>query len=203
VRRRGCWECFQKYPYRIFFPEWHTPCFHCLKSDPHSRKALKQPPQYSGQEDIVIGSPFENRTLSELTNIIGMFVNNIIIREKVSPSLTYMDFINDIRTNCLATFNNADLPFEEILKAIDYKGNANNSSIFNTMFIFQNKGIPEIKLDNTIGKVIKYDNKTSKFNLSLEVIPTNGTYSLNFEYKTTLFKEATIKRMSSRFKKHN
>jgi len=159
--------------------------------------------KYSGQEDIVIGSPFENRTLSELTNIIGMFVNNIIIREKVSPSLTYMDFINDIRTNCLATFNNADLPFEEILKAIDYKGNANNSSIFNTMFIFQNKGIPEIKLDNTIGKVIKYDNKTSKFNLSLEVIPTNGTYSLNFEYKTTLFKEATIKRMSSRFKKHN
>lgn len=155
--------------------------------------------KYSRQEDIIVGCPFANRNLPELKNIIGMFVNNIVIRCDISPNSSYLEFLNKLKSICLNIFENSDYPFDELVKDLEYKPAINRNPIFDTMFIYQNEYNTKINLGKLNGKYLKYNSNTSKFDLSLEIIPGESTYTINFEYCTDLFKEETIKLLQDNF----
>ena len=155
--------------------------------------------KYSRQEDIIVGCPFANRNLPELKDIIGMFVNNIVIRCDISPNSSYLEFLNKLKSICLNIFENGDYPFDELVKDLEYKTPINRNPIFDTMFIYQNEYNKKINLGKSNGKYLKYNNNTSKFDLSLEIIPGESSYTINFEYRTDLFKDETIKLLQNNF----
>ena len=155
--------------------------------------------KYTSQDDIVVGTPIVGRELPELSNMLGMFVNTLAMRNKIEASLSFEEFSKIIKENCLNNFKNQIYPFDMLVKDLNIKRDTSRSPLFDVMFIYQNNGYPEINFKNTKTEYFVPDNKVSKFDLSLEVLPINNEYDLRFEYCTKLFDEDFIKRFSMHY----
>ena len=155
--------------------------------------------KYTSQDDIIVGTPIVGRELSELSNIIGMFVNTLALRNKIDNSLSFKEFSKNIKENCLNSFKNQSYPFDLLVKDLNIKREPSRNPLFDVMFIFQNNGYPKINFENIQAEYFIPYNNISKFDLSLEVIPIDNEYSLRFEYSTKLFDEDFIRRFCSHY----
>ena len=155
--------------------------------------------KYTSQDDIVVGTPIIGRELPDLSNILGMFVNTLALRNKIDNSLSFRDFSKAIKENCLNSFKNQEYPFDMLVKDLNIKRDTSRNPLFDVMFIYQNNGYPEINFKDTKAEYFIPENNISKFDLSLEVIPVNNEYFLRFEYCTKLFNEDFIKRFSMHY----
>lgn len=153
--------------------------------------------KYTGQEDIVIGSPVSGRSNVDIENVIGMFVNTLPMRNYPSGEKLIIDFVKEITNNSIEAFENQDYQFEDLLKKLNIKIEVNRNPIFDVMFVLQNIGEAS-NLAMSGLKVIPYEfkNRISKFDLTLEVTELNNRLILKFEYCTKLFNKSTIEVMA-------
>ena len=142
--------------------------------------------KYTGQENIIVGSPIANREIKEFQNIIGMFVNNIALNIKINSSEYFEDFIYRVKDLVINSLNYQPYPYNTLVKKL----NLANTSLFDVVFTYQNATEEKCIIDNVEAEIISANTKTSKFNLLLEIIPDRST--INFEYNTDLFKATTI-----------
>jgi len=149
--------------------------------------------KYTGQEEITLGSPIANRDINETKRMIGMFVNNIVIKGNINSEETFQEFLNKIKEQILDDLSNQPYPFDMLVKKLGIKGDNSRNPLFDVMFTYQNKEENMINLDEHEVEVIEIDNKISKFNLSLEIKPK--IHTINIEYCTDLFKKQTIERL--------
>lgn len=145
--------------------------------------------KYTSQTDIIVGTPIVGRNMPELENIIGMFVNTLALRNKVDPKGSFAELLNEISTNCLNCFEHQTYPFDKLIEKLNIKRDINQNPLFDTMFVYQNEGNREVKLGKISSKYYMPDNKTSKFDFLLEIVPENNRFSLNLEYCTSLFSD--------------
>lgn len=145
--------------------------------------------KYTNQEDFVVGSPIVGRDNSQTANIIGMFVNTLPLRAKISSDMKFEDFFKQVMNNCIKAFENQLYPFDEIVKNLGVVRDSSTSPMFSTMFTYQNNGTPALNLGDINTKYYIPDNKTSKFDFSLEISPDNNGLHLSLEYCTDLFDE--------------
>lgn len=155
--------------------------------------------KYSRQDDIVIGSPIIGRNNSQLSNIIGMFVNNLSLRAHIDENLSFSTFLKNIKNICLKAFEHQSYPFDRLVNDLNLKRDLGRNPLFDTMFIYQNDGYFPVSLDNIKSEYYMPDANISKFDLSLEVIPDDNTFKLNFEYCTKLFNESFIDNLSDHY----
>lgn len=156
--------------------------------------------KYSGQEDIVVGSPIAGRTNKELLNIIGMFVNTLPLKIHIDSNLSFKDFLKIVKDNCIKAFDNQLYPFDELVNNLNIIRDSSRQPLFDTTFIYQNNGFTKINFDNIVANMYIPDINISKFDLSLEIIPQdNDECCLNFEYCTKLFKKETIEKLANHF----
>ncbi len=126
-----------------------------------------------------------------------MFVNSLPLKNHIDSSLSFRDFLNNVKTNFENALNHQMYPFDNLVSDLNLAKDRSRNSLFDTMFIYQSTGISDINLDGNIGKYFPCNTKTSKFDLSLEVIPCGAQeFGLNFEYSTKLFSQKTIERFS-------
>ena len=140
--------------------------------------------KYTGQENIIIGSPIESRYSPQVENMIGMFVNNIVLNTKIDGKMSLEEFLKAIKDLVLDSISNQPYPYDMLIK--DLKIPANNS-LFDVVFTYQNESIDFSKKGI---KTIISKPKAAKFNLTVEIDPC--TYGINFEYNTDLFNKETI-----------
>ncbi|MBP3597342.1 MAG: amino acid adenylation domain-containing protein [Clostridia bacterium] len=152
--------------------------------------------KYTGQENIIVGTPIANRDIPEFSNIIGMFVNTIPIRKEISSSKTFSTFLEEVREKCLNCFTHQNYPFEELVKELNIPRDVSRNPLIDVMFIYQNTGMNTLKIDNTETKYYTPDTNISKFDFSLEIIPQLETFQLNLEYCTDLFSKEFITNFS-------
>ena len=155
--------------------------------------------KYTSQDDLVVGTPIVGREMPELSNMLGMFVNTLALRNKVDSSLTFTDFSNMIKENSLDSFAHQNYPFDMLVKDLNITRDTSRNPLFDVMFVYQNNGYPTIHLKDTKTEYFIPDNNISKFDLTLEVIPMDNEYSLRFEYCTKLFNKDFITRLSSHY----
>lgn len=156
--------------------------------------------KYSGQEDIVVGTPVVGRDKEELLNILGMFVNYLPLNNHIDSSMSFGDFLNNIKANCISSFNHQSYPFDDLIANLNIPRDISRNPLFDTMFIYQNNGFAPVHFGEINGKYYVPDTKISKLDLSLEVIPLeNDELKLNFEYCTKLFNENFIKGFSNHY----
>ena len=149
--------------------------------------------KYTGQNDITLGSPIANRNINETKRMIGMFGNNIVIRGKINPKSTFMDFLNEIKNQILDDLSNQPYPFDMLVKKLNIKNSSSKNPLFDVMFTYQNKEENIIKIGENNCQIIELNNDIAKFNLSLEIKPK--THTINIEYCTDLFERRTIERL--------
>ncbi len=153
--------------------------------------------KYTGQKDIVVGSPIIGRDNVQLTNLIGMFVNSLALRKQIDSSLSFKDFAKEVKENCLNAFET--YPFDALVNALESKRDTSRNPLFDTMFIYQNNGNGNIDFGGTEAKLYTPKTNIAKFDLSLEVIPEKGGLSFRFEYCTKLFHKEFITRLAKHY----
>ena len=152
--------------------------------------------KYSSNEDIVVGTPIVGRDISEIDNIVGMFVNTLALRNKINPNLSFKDFVINVKENVLKAYKYQTYPFDELINSLNIKRDTSRNPLFDVMFIYQNNGYKSINFNDLKSEYYVPDTNISKFDLSLEAIPTDSGLKLSFEYATKLFDEDFIKNLS-------
>lgn len=155
--------------------------------------------KYSGNNDIVIGSPIAARETNQVSNMIGMFVNTLPLRNKIDATLSFRDFLSSIKQHCMEAFTHQSYPYNELIKDLNMKIDTSRNPLFDVLFTYQSHGLPTIALKDCHTQFYIPDTAIAKFDLSLEIIPREERLDLRFEYATQLFHEDFIKQFSSHY----
>ncbi|MCK4258611.1 MAG: amino acid adenylation domain-containing protein [Halanaerobiales bacterium] len=151
--------------------------------------------KYTGQDDIVIGSPIAGRRHADLQNIIGMFVNML-----ASCSIkTFIDFLSEVRNNTLKAYDNQDYQFEELVEKLNLKRDLSRNTLFDVVFSLQNAkpGMGEMEGLRLVPSKLEYN--ISKVDITLDCVEQNDRILFSFEYFIDLFAKETIERLSSHY----
>ncbi|WP_268746751.1 non-ribosomal peptide synthetase [Pseudomonas chlororaphis] len=155
--------------------------------------------RYSGQHDIVVGTPIANRTRAEVEPLIGLFVNTLALRTRLEGNPTFSELLEQVRNTTLGAYAHQDLPFEKVVEALDIPRDMSRSPLFQVLFVLQNTVSLDLALPQVRIAAFDIDASTAKFDLSLELTPSEHGYQMRWEYNRDLFDAATIERMASHF----
>ncbi|MEA5549589.1 amino acid adenylation domain-containing protein [Anabaena cylindrica UHCC 0172] len=155
--------------------------------------------RYSGQNDIVVGSPFANRQRSEIENLIGCFVNTLPLRCDLSGQPSFRQLLQRISGTCVDAYAHQDVPLEIIIDKLNIKRDPSRSPIFQTLFALQNAPIGEIQLPEITITPIYLDNGGAKFDLSLMLEPAAEGWIVALEYNTDLFTAETAQQILTHY----
>jgi amino acid adenylation domain-containing protein len=156
--------------------------------------------RYSGQRDIVIGSPTANRSRSELEPLVGFFVNTMVMRLDTATDKPFSDFLKHVREVALEAFENQDVSFEQLVEELKPQRNLSYSPLFQVMFSMQNTPAVAPDLTGLDVSEIGCAQVVSKYDLTLAVSEVDETLAACFEYNTDLFDHNTISRFASHYK---
>ncbi|WP_081677053.1 non-ribosomal peptide synthetase [Paenibacillus alvei] len=153
--------------------------------------------KYSGQEDLIVGTPVAGRTNADLEPVIGMFVNTLAIRNRPSGDKTFLSYLEEVKETALGAFENQDYPFEELVERLNVKREPGRFPLFDAVFDLQNIEERDVELEGVSLKTYELDHlEEAKFDLTLFMYENNGALSGGFFYATKLFKEATIRTLT-------
>ncbi|VXD10550.1 Non-ribosomal peptide synthase, involved in Hassallidin biosynthesis [Planktothrix serta PCC 8927] len=155
--------------------------------------------RYTGQSDIIVGTVSANRQHSEITTLIGCFVNALPLRADLSGRPTFRQLLQQISLTCVAALANQDVPLELIVEELEIQRNPQRSPIFQTLFALQNAPLGEIQLPGIIATPIYIDNGGAKFDLSLMLEPSGSGWQVALEYNTDLFTAPTAQRLLTHY----
>ena len=148
--------------------------------------------KYSGQDDIVIGSPVSGRTHKDTEKILGVFVNTLPMRGKPNPEKTFFEFLGEIKESCIKAFENQDYPFEKLIENTANTRDMYRNPLFDVMLEFQNNEKLQIDLNGLLVKNIELDDNNSKFDMTFNIKNVNEKYAVEIRYCTDLFKRDTM-----------
>jgi hypothetical protein len=155
--------------------------------------------RYTGQNDIVVGSPIANRARAEIEELIGFFVNMLVLRTDLSAGPSFHDLLGRIREVCLGAYAHHDLPFERLVEELQPEREMNHNPLFQVAFVLQNAPLPALQLPGVILEPLEVDSGTARFDLTLELVETERGLVGTAQYDTDLFDAATITRMLGHF----
>ena len=143
--------------------------------------------KYTGQTNLIVGSPLEGRNYEEFNNIIGMFVNNIVLKNDILPENSVDSLLNSTQNIVTNAISNQPYPYELILKKLNLD---KNTSLLDVVLTYQNTKKSKYNIENADLELLYSNTKTAKFNIWLEIIPDLARF--NLEYNASLFKKETI-----------
>ncbi|MFN6531145.1 non-ribosomal peptide synthetase [Nostoc sp. ChiSLP03a] len=155
--------------------------------------------RYTGSDDIVVGTPIANRDRLELEGLIGFFVNTLVLRTDLSGNPSFGQLLSRVRQVTLQAYAHPDLPFEELVKALQPQRNLSHTPLFQVMFVLQNVPVSEVELAGLTISSLPIESATATFDLTLSMQNTATGLVGMWEYNTDLFDERTIERMSGHF----
>jgi len=154
---------------------------------------------YSGQEDIVVGTPVANRKRVETEGLIGFFINHLVLRNQVTKRWSFTQLLHEIREVTLAAFAHQDLPFERLVEELAPERTLSHAPLFQVIFALQNMPQEELHLTGLELRPFGVSQEFEKSDLSLvfhDSTPVQGV----LKYATDLFEESTAVRMMEHFK---
>ncbi|HEV2734584.1 MAG TPA: condensation domain-containing protein, partial [Longimicrobiaceae bacterium] len=153
--------------------------------------------RWSGQDDVVVGSPIAGRTRAETEGLIGFFVNTLALRTELSGRPSFREVVARVREATLGAYAHQELPFEHLVEALGGERDAARNPVFQVMFALQNTpGAAEIGLGGVRARVEEPKSSSAKFDLTLAMVERGGRLDAVLEYATDLFDRATIERMA-------
>ena len=147
---------------------------------------------FSGIQDIIVGSPIRNRNKPELLQTIGYFVNTLALRSQIDLKQSFEENLKRVTTTCLEAFSNQDLPFELLLRNVDFTRDLGHTAIFQTFFTFQDMTNRQFYIDDRPVHQVGVSNASVKTDLDMWVRVTTSSIEGAFEFRLDLFDKSTI-----------
>jgi len=158
--------------------------------------------RYSGQADILVGSPVSGRSRSDVERSVGLFLNTIVLRTDLSGNPSFRELLKRVRAATLGAYSNHDVPFERIIEEVNPLRDLSRSPLFQVMFSFQQlEAEPAGDFGGLHAASFAIDPRTAKFDLELLMTESGDKLTGVLEYNTDLFLPPTINGMISHF--HN
>ena len=155
--------------------------------------------RYSGQSDLMVGTPIANRQLSELEGLLGFFVNTLVLRANLGDNPSFRELLGRVRETALGAYEHQDLPFEKLVEQLQRSRDLSRNPLFQVMFALQNVPEGRWELPHLAVTPLSVENLTAKFDLSLDLWETETGLEGKWEYNADLFKSETIERTIGNF----
>ena len=155
--------------------------------------------RYSGQEDILVGSPTAGRSRMEIQCLIGLFSNMLVFRTDLSGRANFRQLLGRIRDTTLDAFAHQDLPFEKLIEELQPERSLNHTPLFQVVFTLQNAQTDTLTSSGLVLRALEVDSSTSRFDLTLSMIEREHELKGSLEYNRDLFDDETIERMIGHF----
>jgi amino acid adenylation domain-containing protein len=155
--------------------------------------------RYTGTDDIFVGTPVANRNRQELEQLIGFFVNTIVLRTDLSGNPTFAELLERVREVALQAYAHPDLPFEQLVTALQPERSLSHSPLVQVMFAVEEQSRSNLALSGLEVSTITLENHSAKFDLTLTIENTEQEAIVHWEYNTDLFEAETIARISTHF----
>jgi amino acid adenylation domain-containing protein len=156
--------------------------------------------RYTREEDIVVGSPIANRNRAETEDLIGFFVNTLIMRTDLSGDPTFLELLDRVRATALGAYSNQDLPFEKLVEALHPERELGRIPLFQVWFVLQNAPRMSLQLPGLELRGMDIHNGTAKFDLGLFTIEKPDGLYCSVEYSTDLFEARTIRSLLEHYR---
>jgi amino acid adenylation domain-containing protein len=156
--------------------------------------------RYTGQADIIVGSPIANRNRIEVEGLIGFFVNTLALRTELSGSPSFLDLLKRVRTVALEAYAHQDMPFEQLVEQLQPERSMNRHPLFQVMFQLGNAPMGEASLPGLALRAVETERVTTQFDLSIDIAEDADGLLVLAEYSTDLFDAPTIARMLGHFR---
>ncbi|MGL5060428.1 MAG: non-ribosomal peptide synthetase [Microcoleus sp.] len=155
--------------------------------------------RYSGQSDIVVGSPIAGRDRIETEGLIGCFVNTLALRTRFQKNSTFRDVLHQVRSVTLEAYDRQELPFEKLVEQLQTERDLSRTPVFQVMFALQIAPPGKLELQNIALTPLEIGNFTAKLDLILSLRETETGLQGRWDYNTDLFDGATIERAIANF----
>jgi hypothetical protein len=156
---------------------------------------------YTGERDILIGSPIANRTRPETETLIGFFVNTLVLRADLSGDPTFRQLVRRVRETTLSADAHQDLPFDKLVKALQPDRVLSRMPLIQVAFTLRNNPLPALALPSLALRPLEVERGTVQFDLTLNLVEHEGSLVGSFEYKTDIFDAATAQRLWGHYEK--
>ncbi|NEO97867.1 MAG: amino acid adenylation domain-containing protein, partial [Symploca sp. SIO2E9] len=152
--------------------------------------------RYTGQEDIVVGSPIANRSQDELEELIGFFVNTLVLRADLSSNPSFNELLSRVREMAMDAYAHQNLPLEMLVEALQPERDLSYTPLFQVMFALQDETLSQVELTGLRVSPLQLASQTAKFDLTLAMENRADGLVGWWEYSTDLFDASTIERMT-------
>ena len=151
--------------------------------------------RYSGQSDLLVGSLIAARPRIETEDLVGFFMNAVILRGSLEGNPTFRELLRRVRKTALEAYAHQDLPLELLVRELALERDPSRSLLFQAMLIYQNAPVHTLELHGLTTSIENINNDTSKLDLTIELIPSGEALDAVIEFNTDLFDGATIDRL--------
>lgn len=155
--------------------------------------------RYSRQESIVVGSPVAGRIHSDTQQMLGMFVNTLVIKGELKTEQSFLSFTKLMADKCLKAYEHQEYPFEQLVEKVGVQRDVSRNPLFDVMFVLQNNEEAALSLGSASLTPVHCVSTAAAFDLTVSMTATANGYELLWEYCTDLFKRETIEQMARHF----
>ncbi|HEU4964844.1 MAG TPA: amino acid adenylation domain-containing protein [Bacilli bacterium] len=155
--------------------------------------------RYTGQDDLLVGTPIAGRTQRELEGLIGFFVNTLVLRHRLSDEMSFRELLQQVREETLEAYAHQDVPFEKVVEVLQPVRDLSYSPLFQVMFALQNAPFGDMAWPSLTVEPLEANTTTAKFDLTLTMVEGDDGLAATMEYNSDLFDAETIERMMDRF----
>jgi len=160
--------------------------------------------RYSGQDDVVVGTPFAGRNRTEFERMVGYFINPLALRVDLSGNPSFRTLLGRARETTIDAFQYADVPYEMVVNATHPERDMSQTPVFQAMMVLHNPAWqndrPKFQPRGTVATEVVHEKGWSKFDVLLGMSERQNGLNTTWEYSTDLFEESTIKGMMSHFR---
>ncbi len=158
--------------------------------------------KFINNDDVIVGTPMDNRPYPEFENTLGLFVNTLVIRSNPADNKKFLAYLQEVKEILLKAYENRDYPFEVLVNELDIKRYPDRNPLFDTFFNYLKIERNNQLQENDIEFIpIHLKKESTKFDIRVFVQESNNDLVISFNYKSNLFKNETIEYLVTQFEK--
>ncbi len=154
--------------------------------------------RYSGQKDLLIGSPIAGRDHADLENQIGFYLNTIVLRDQIDANEIFGEFYEKVKANVLNAYTHQSYPFDKLLEEVQVKRDLSRNAIFDILLDYHKSFSLTIE-DERLGTIEQAAAKPVKYDIELHFSECENTLGISFHYNTDIYEEAMIRQFMSHY----
>jgi amino acid adenylation domain-containing protein len=151
--------------------------------------------RYGRQNDVSVGAAIANRNRLETEDLIGFFVNQIVLRTQIDPNWRVAELLEQVRDTVLESYSHQDLPYEKLVAELQPDRDLRHFSLFRAALIVQNAPRPTDGLEGIQIESFEHGHRNSRLDLALYAWETETGFDGSIDYDADLFDRSTVERM--------